>query len=168
MRPPLPVPPPTRTVHEHTPPGRLEKASWVFLGLGWLTVMLIAAVEREWPDKVLFFAFALVPFVTLWLAFKDRRPILARPSGPPYRNPGPWERVEILPLVVADLHARIAKGQREYGEPLTSHNGRDALLDAYEESQDMTLYLKQALVERDAFRADRAAASFPTEQVGQV
>ena len=28
-------------------------------------------------------------------------------------------RAEVLPLVLADLSARIAKGRAEYGEPLT-------------------------------------------------
>lgn len=57
---------------------------------------------------------------------------------------------EIAPLVHADIDARIAKGTKEYGEPLASHNGRDALQDAYEEALDLSMYLKQELVERDA------------------
>ncbi len=57
-------------------------------------------------------------------------------------------RVEIAPLVVADLNARIEKGTQQYGEPLTSHNGRDALWDAYEEPLDLCLYLRQAIAER--------------------
>ena len=35
----------------------------------------------------------------------------------------------------------------EYGEPLTTGNGRDALRDAYEEALDLCLYLRQALEE---------------------
>ncbi len=59
------------------------------------------------------------------------------------------ERTQVLPLVEADLRARIEKGTREYGEPLTTHNGRDALVDAYEEALDLALYLRQAIEERD-------------------
>ena len=59
-------------------------------------------------------------------------------------------RVEVLPLVKDDLQARIAKGRAEYGEPLTTHNGRDALWDAYEEVLDLALYLRQAIAEREA------------------
>jgi len=59
-------------------------------------------------------------------------------------------RVEILPLVEADMRARIAKGAKEYGEPLTSRNGRDALWDAYEEALDLCMYLRQAIAEREA------------------
>lgn len=44
--------------------------------------------------------------------------------------------------------ARVRKGEAQYGEPLTTHNGRDALLDAYEEAMDLALYLKKALMER--------------------
>jgi len=58
------------------------------------------------------------------------------------------ERIEVLPLVQADLAARIAKGATEYGEPLTTHNGRDALQDAYEEALDLCVYLKQAILEK--------------------
>lgn len=60
------------------------------------------------------------------------------------------DRQPIAPLVIADIQQRIEKGAKQYGEPLTSHNGRDALQDAYEESMDQTLYLKQALIERDS------------------
>ena len=56
-------------------------------------------------------------------------------------------RREILPLVQADLAARIERGQEQYGEPLTSLNGRDPLRDAYEEALDLCLYLRQVLAE---------------------
>ncbi len=59
-------------------------------------------------------------------------------------------RTEVLPLVESDLKARVEKGCREYGEPLTTHNGRDALWDAYEEALDLALYLRQAITEREA------------------
>lgn len=62
------------------------------------------------------------------------------------------DRREVLPSVLADLGARVAKGAAQYGEPLTTHNGRDPLLDAYEEALDLALYLKQALMERDHAR----------------
>lgn len=58
-------------------------------------------------------------------------------------------RSQIMPLVMADIEARVAKGTKEYGEPLTSQNGRDALWDAYEEALDLAMYLRQAIVERD-------------------
>jgi hypothetical protein len=57
-------------------------------------------------------------------------------------------RADILPLVLADLAARMEKGAAEHGEPLRTHNGRDALHDAYEEALDLALYLRQAIEER--------------------
>lgn len=76
---------------------------------------------------------------------------------------------KVLPLVEADLRARVEKGTREYGEPLTTHNGRDALQDAYEEALDMSMYLRQAIAERDAIgtpRSDRIElADLPNEMI---
>ena len=60
------------------------------------------------------------------------------------------ERVEVAPLVISDIGKRIEKGAAEYGEPLTTHNGRDALVDAYEEALDLSLYLRQQIAERAA------------------
>lgn len=57
----------------------------------------------------------------------------------------------IQALVRADLEAREKLGIERYGTALRAHNGRDALLDAYEEALDMASYLKQALVERGPF-----------------
>lgn len=59
-------------------------------------------------------------------------------------------RKQVAPLVVADIRARIRIGTKEYGEPLKTFNGRDALWDAYEEVLDLALYLRQAIEERDA------------------
>lgn len=56
-------------------------------------------------------------------------------------------RISVLPLVLADLQARVENGTRIYGEPLTTRNGRFALQDAYEEALDLSMYLKQAIEE---------------------
>ena len=64
------------------------------------------------------------------------------------------KREQVLPHAMADMAARIAKGADEYGEPLTTGNGRDALVDAYEEALDLAVYLKQAIMERDVRRAE--------------
>ena len=52
--------------------------------------------------------------------------------------------------VIEDMRARDLIGRARYGVRLQPHNGRDALLDAYEEALDLAAYLKQALMERDA------------------
>ena len=50
--------------------------------------------------------------------------------------------------VIEDMKARDRLGRERYGRPLTPHNGRDALQDAYEEALDLAVYLKQAIMER--------------------
>lgn len=59
------------------------------------------------------------------------------------------EGTPITPLVVADLQARSAAGEKKYGTVLRAHNGRDALMDAYQEALDLCQYLRQAMYERD-------------------
>lgn len=66
--------------------------------------------------------------------------------------PVPNDTEAIHDLVAADLAERKSFGTRKYGTPLQAHNGRDALLDAYEEALDLCVYLKQAMVEREAER----------------
>lgn len=68
------------------------------------------------------------------------------PAPPPGERPG-------LPvahrLVIADLEAREAHGRAKYGAPLQPRNGRDAMVDAYQEALDLVAYLRQAIWERD-------------------
>lgn len=58
-------------------------------------------------------------------------------------------RAEVLPLVIEDLRVRSDAGRAKYGTPLQAGNGRDALLDAYQEALDLAMYLRQAICERD-------------------
>lgn len=58
-------------------------------------------------------------------------------------------RQDVLPEIIKDLQARTEVGIQKYGTPLQSHNGRDALIDAYQESLDQVQYLKQLILERD-------------------
>lgn len=51
--------------------------------------------------------------------------------------------------VVADLQFRRSQGIIKYGRELQSFNGRDALMDAYQEALDLAVYLRQAIMERD-------------------
>lgn len=54
----------------------------------------------------------------------------------------------IADLVLADIRARDEFGASKYGTRLQPHNGRDALMDAYQEALDLVFYLRQALEER--------------------
>lgn len=49
--------------------------------------------------------------------------------------------------VVQDLEARKKMGLEKYGTVLQAFNGRDAIMDAYQETLDLTAYLKQAIIE---------------------
>ncbi len=67
-------------------------------------------------------------------------------QGLPTVNNQPY----IHDLVIVDIEARRAIGIERYGTALQPHNGRNALLDAYEEVLDLAMYLKQRLVEEGA------------------
>lgn len=89
---------------------------------------------------------------------RDVRDALVPPSPvadqpPPVESDGP----AVWPLVIGDMHARDRIGRARYGTPLRAFNGRDALVDAYQEALDLAVYLRQAIAERDA----RARASRP-------
>ena len=83
--------------------------------------------------------------------------------------------VSVTDAVIKDMVDRRELGTKKYGVELLSNNGRDALLDAYQESLDTTLYLKQCLIERDRAKQtnlfeflDEAESKKQTaEQMGQ-
>lgn len=62
--------------------------------------------------------------------------------------PIPNGKPAIADLVIADVRARQELGQRRYGTDLQASNGRDALVDAYQEAIDLAMYLRQLLEER--------------------
>ncbi len=66
-------------------------------------------------------------------------------------NPAPVknDHPAIWPIVVKEMMQRDQTGRGRYGVALQPHNGRDALLDAYEEALDLCAYLRQAIYERD-------------------
>lgn len=47
------------------------------------------------------------------------------------------------------IRERELHGRRKYGTSLETHNGRDALQDAWEEALDLVTYLTQMMLERD-------------------
>lgn len=52
--------------------------------------------------------------------------------------------------VIRDMEERRLVGIARYGRPLQPGNGRDPLVDAYQEALDLAVYLRQAIAERDA------------------
>ena len=63
--------------------------------------------------------------------------------------PVPNDEVAVWELVKKDIEERDKVGQARYGTRLQPHNGRDFLLDAYQEALDLVVYLRGALYERD-------------------
>ena len=53
----------------------------------------------------------------------------------------------IIDLVAKDLVDRASVGKVKYGKYLQAGNGRDALLDAYQEVLDLAMYLRQKIEE---------------------
>lgn len=48
-----------------------------------------------------------------------------------------------------DLEARAQMGEQKYGERLKAHNGRNFLVDAYQEAVDLWEYLRQGREQRE-------------------
>ena len=71
--------------------------------------------------------------------------------------PTPNNRPAVWNLVIEDMRQRDADGRAKYGVPLQSFNGRDPLVDAYQEALDLTVYLRQAIEEVRELRAERDA-----------
>lgn len=81
------------------------------------------------------------------------RPPAASPALPqPPPQPGDGR---ILDLVIDDLTTRADAGKLKYGVYLQAHNGRDALVDAYQEALDLAMYLRQKLEEQRTTQESR-------------
>lgn len=79
-------------------------------------------------------------------------------NDPAIPQPAPIQsqHVPIVWLVTHDLALRAAAGAAKYGDKLRGFNGRDALLDAYQEVLDLAMYLRQEIYERDHAAHDAA------------
>lgn len=67
----------------------------------------------------------------------------AQPAPKPSSSPAIWS------LVIKDMVDRDLVGKERYGHRLQGGNGRDALVDAYQEALDLACYLRQVIWERD-------------------
>lgn len=86
-------------------------------------------------------------------------------AGVDQHQPAPELRPEqpaIQDLVIADIEARKLVGLERYGTLLKAHNGRDALMDAYQEALDLCQYLRQAIEERNASVTPAVHTAEPT------
>lgn len=62
--------------------------------------------------------------------------------------PIPTNEKPIWELVIEDMRERDIEGRKKYGTPLQASNGRDALVDAYQEALDLAVYLRQEIERR--------------------
>jgi len=81
--------------------------------------------------------------------------IAARPDHVPVAPvdqppPIPRSTRPVWDLVIEDMKERNRVGTLRYGTPLQVHNGRDALVDAYQEALDLVVYLRQEIEERSS------------------
>jgi|APSaa5957512622_1039677.scaffolds.fasta_scaffold17693_3 hypothetical protein len=65
-------------------------------------------------------------------------------QDPPIENEG-----DVTFEVIKDLEDRRQLGIERYGTHLQPFNGRDSLVDAYQEMLDFVVYIKQYLIEQD-------------------
>ncbi len=70
---------------------------------------------------------------------------LVAEQAPPQANSSP----AVWSLVMRDMVDRDVAGAQKYGVRLQPNNGRDALVDAYQEALDLVVYLRQSIYERD-------------------
>jgi hypothetical protein len=56
--------------------------------------------------------------------------------------------LEMIERIIGDMRERDRLGRERYGTPLTANNGRDHLIDAYQEVLDGSVYLRAEIEER--------------------
>lgn len=69
---------------------------------------------------------------------------LVNPEPQPVHN----ARQSVWELVIKDMKDRNEFGIKKYGTPLQPFNGRDPLIDAYQEALDLVVYLRQIIEEQ--------------------
>ena len=67
---------------------------------------------------------------------------IPEPMPTPNNYPAVWD------LVIADMQERDRIGTEKYGTRLQPHNGRDFLVDAYQEALDLVVYLRGEICQR--------------------
>lgn len=96
---------------------------------------------------------------------KERELTKGEKSPALFAQPDPKsDKPDVWPLVIKDMADRDHLGKVKYGIPLRSHNGRDPLVDAYQEVLDLSVYLRQEIEERkdlkDAVAVARRISGF--------
>lgn len=71
---------------------------------------------------------------------------MSQPTPKPNNHPAIW------PIVIDEMKKRDQLGRQRYGTPLQPFNGRDSLMDAYEEVLDLAVYIRTAIYELDDYQ----------------
>jgi len=132
-----------------------EPQDWFWL-LGYLAGKALASASRGDTEKARHHCISSAAALRNWHAHLRSGESVMRPgiseeksaalSGerqPPRTLEATWD------LVIEDIRGRDRTGEKEYGTRLHAHNGRNPLQDAYEEALDLSVYLKQTLIERE-------------------
>ena len=69
-------------------------------------------------------------------------------ANTPQPKPKTTTSTAVWDLVIADMKERDHIGRAKYGVPLQHDNGRDHLVDAYQEALDLAVYLRAAIEAR--------------------
>ena len=71
----------------------------------------------------------------------------------PEPNPRHNDKPAVWELVIQDMRNRDQFGREKYGTALQPFNGRNALVDAYQEVLDLAVYLRQKIYEEEMSHA---------------
>jgi len=104
----------------------------------------------------------LITELEMMLADARRHPVLDErdmvasiPGSINNEEPGPLDGEDsVTGQVLMDLLERQELGKGRYGTELKTHNGRDPLVDAYQELLDLALYLRQHLMELESDKSN--------------
>lgn len=84
-----------------------------------------------------------------WITSTIRSPVILERAATALQPTPVGQGTPITQKIVEDLLERSRIGTEKYGTCLRANNGRDALVDAYQEAIDLCQYLRQAIEERD-------------------
>jgi len=108
-------------------------------------------LDEAFPDKLTVDSRAedvIADFNNHWDLIQAK---VAEISGSPVQHeppPVPNDNPHIADLVIQDIQEKKQMGIEKYGVPLQAGNGRNALVDAYQEALDMGQYLRQEIEEK--------------------
>ena len=101
------------------------------------------------------------------LVIGDTRAMLIGASAgtPP---PGMISSDALAAIITAEMAERDETGRQRYGTPLTTHNGRDHLVDAYQEALDLAVYMRAHIAEHRLDSSGHPICDVYVEHLGNL